>query len=129
MSNPDVSSEILEAHRQKTSSELLRLHTELDAIGYLVPQTLTAEKSKAIQDTLSGLAKEAEDMDQKPMAEVLRQLEIQFYSLQTIGTIDNLDKFQMEAGYALDKLETVLLMIPSTSEAVLERIAQRRSEM
>ena len=128
MTSPEINAEILEGFRQKFSSELLRIHGELDGLSFFTPEILTDEKTKVIEATVDSLTKEAKAMGQLPIAEILADLEISFYSLHTIGTVDNLDKFQTLAGHILDKIETILLMIPSTSEAVLKSIHERQAK-
>ncbi len=117
----------MSAELNKTiGQELLKIHSELEGIGILMPETLTNDKTESIQKTLDELEQEANMMSQPAIAEVLSGLRVDFYTLHTIGTVDDTEKFQRQAAFIFDKLETVLLMLPSTSGEVLENIKKQR---
>jgi len=101
MIQPEINAEVLEGFKKKVGIELLKIYSELDGIGYLSPDSLTDDKTKRIQASIEALAEEAKMMSQKALAEVLGQISMQFYRLQTVGTVDKLDKFQLEADFAV----------------------------
>lgn len=129
MSKPESGREVLEEFNRRLGQELLQVHQELSNLGVFIPESLNHEVSKRIVEVVAALAREASDLSQPALAEVLSSLEIGFHSLHTIGVVDNLEKFQQEAWHAVDKLETVLLMTPSTCEETLARIKEERARV
>jgi|SRR3989344_2013501 len=127
MSSPEINAEILETFQRKVETELPKIYDQLNQIGlYFLPETLTPEIVQTIQDTLDKLGQEAKSLNQLALAEVLTQLNLNFYILHTIGTVENQEKFAREASLVYSQLETVLLMMPTTSAATLQNIEQRR---
>ncbi len=126
MSKPEMGREVVEGFNQKVEQKLLEVYKGVSQLGFLSPETLSHEKTEGIEVLLGSLEREAESLSQPVMTEILGSLRVRFYSLHTVGTVDKLEKFQQEASFALQQLETVLLMMPSTSREVLESIQRER---
>lgn len=93
------------------SDTLLDIYESLNHIQRLSVETITPEKVDEIMRQLDSLGQEAEKQGNQATQEMLSKLCVHFYLLNTVGVIDDRDKFENQAVHAIQLLEMILLSI------------------
>lgn len=128
-----VESEPLEVRqaifKETMQDGLFALDKQLGGL-WLQPDSLTAGEIDKICADLDVLIKEAREIDEETSAEMLEQIRWQFYSLNTIGIVEDLTRFQDAASHALGLLNVALLSLDSSTQKnkgrILDTIKARR---
>lgn len=123
---PELNPDILNEH---VSDTLFQIRSELVRLVF-TPEVLTPEIVDSIEQRLDRLRDMAEKTGDKVKEEILSKLGIRFYSLHTVGIVDDRRKFESEAFHAFDILNTTLLcwdgMVAKNKGKIMTLIKEER---
>lgn len=120
--NPDILTE-------EMSDVLFWIREQLAGLVF-TPEVLTSKITDVIEEKLERAKQTAVQMGDKVKEEILATLGIHFYSLHTIGIVDDRRKFESEAAHAFDLVDMALLcmdgMVAKNKGKIMATLAEER---